>query len=283
MRNAADRAGGRGNAVPDAESAKHRQAQLRQPRLAEFVAGILRDRIVNGELGDGDLLPKQEDLMAEFRISRPTLREALRHLENEGLLTVRRGSIGGSVVEVPTAAASAYTFGLVLQSRRATIGDLADAIKQIEPIAASLCAARSDRAKAVLPALRDNVERTTEAIDDGEQFTKLSRRFHELLVESCGNETLIVMVGALERLWSEQERQWAAQVTSEGRYPAKRQRRAVLAAHSSLLDAIAAGDVDAARKIDGGHLSHSQRYALENSAAEVIRATTLRNGLRELG
>lgn len=273
----------RDDAVTDAGTARSRPQQFRQPRLAEYVADILRDRIVNGELADGDSLPKQEDLMAEFRISRPTLREALRHLENEGLLTVRRGSIGGSVVEVPTAATSAYTFGLVLQSRRASIGDLATAIEQIEPVAAALCAGRADRVKVVLPALRENVENTEAAIDDGEQFTRLSRQFHELLVGSCGNETLIVMVGALESLWSEQERQWAARVTSEGRYPSKRRRREVLTAHTSILDAIAAGDAEAARKIDAGHIVKSQLYAMDNSEAEVIRATSLRNGLRELG
>lgn len=266
-----------------AADGRGRRAQFRQPRVAEFVAGILRDRIIDGELADGDLLPKQEELMAEFGISRPTLREALRHLENEGLLTVRRGSIGGSVVGVPTAATSAYTFGLVLQSRRATISDLATAIKQIEPVAASLCATRSDRAKTVLPTLRANVERTEAAISDGEQFTRLSREFHELLVESCGNQTLIVTVGALESLWSEQERRWAARVTTEGRYPSNRHRRDVLAAHSNLLDVIAAGDADAARKIDAGHLTRSQRYALEDSESQIIRATSLRDGLRELG
>ncbi|ADP81277.1 FadR/GntR family transcriptional regulator [Pseudofrankia inefficax] len=270
-------------AEPGADQASPRPAQFRPPRVAEFVAGILRDRIIDGDLARGDSLPKQEDLMAEFRISRPTLREALRHLENEGLLTVRRGSIGGSVVEVPTAATSAYTFGLVLQSRKASISDLAAAIEQIEPLAAALCAARPDRMDAVLPGLRANVERTAAAIDDGEEFTKASREFHELMVSACGNETVIVMVGALESLWSEQERQWAARVTSEGRYPDTKQRRAVLAAHTALLDAIAAGDGEAARKIDAGHVTHSQRYALENSESQVIRATALRDSLRDLG
>ncbi len=271
------------SADPAADRARSRPAQFRPPRVAEFVAGSLRERIINGDLASGDSLPKQEDLMAEFRISRPTLREALRHLENEGLLTVRRGSIGGSVIEVPTAATSAYTFGLVLQSRKATISDLAAAIERIEPLAAALCAARPDRLETVLPALRKNVKSAGAAIDDGEEFTMVSRRFHELLVGECGNETVIVMVGALESLWSEQERQWAARVTSEGRYPQTEHRRQVLAAHTSLVDAIAAGDEDAARKIDAGHLTHSQRYALENSESQVIRATTLRDGLRDLG
>jgi hypothetical protein len=55
-------------------------------------------------------------------------------------------------ISVPTAEASAYTFGLVLRSRHATIGDLAAAIKHIEPISASLCAGRQDRAIQGLPA-----------------------------------------------------------------------------------------------------------------------------------
>src|SRR6201995_1182189 len=97
------------------------RAQLRQPRLAEVVAGGLRERIIDGTLTDGDLLPKQDELLEEFRISRPSLREALRILESEGLITVRRCNQGGSVIEAPNAESSAYMFGLVLQSRRGTV------------------------------------------------------------------------------------------------------------------------------------------------------------------
>ena len=247
-----------------------------------MVAGVLRERIVNGELGDGDLLPKQDELIEEYRISRPTLREALRILEGEGLLIVRRGSIGGSIVRMPTSDASAYTFGLLLQSRRATFGDLATAIKHIEPITASLCAARPDRGGSVVPALRANLADTEAATSDGPQFTGLARQFHELLVSCCGNETLIVTVGALESLWSEQERQWAVRAASEGFYPAERYRREVLSAHVALVDAIECGDAEAAGRLDRGHLQHSQRYTLEGSQGQAVRATALRRGLRDL-
>ena len=232
--------------VTNTEPSAGRREQLRQPRLAEVVAGVLRERIINGELGDGDLLPKQDELIDEYRISRPTLREALRILEGEGLLTVRRGSVGGSVVRMPTADASAYTFGILLQSRRATISDLATAIKHIEPIAASLCAGRRDRDREVVPVLRANVKETEAATADGPQFTALARRFHELLVGCCGNETLIVAFGALESLWSEQERQWAVRAASEGLYPEERYRRDVLSAHAAMVTAIESGDAEAA-------------------------------------
>ena len=263
-------------------SAAPRRGQLRQPRLADMVASVLRERIVDGELGDGDLLPKQDELLEEFRISRPSLREALRILESEGLLTVRRGNVGGSVVEAPNADTSAYMFGLVLQSRRGTVADLAEAIQQIEPITASLCATREDREKTVVPQLRANISDTEKAITNGPDFTVLSRQFHEEMVAACGNETLILTVGALESLWSEQERQWAQRVHSKGQYPGERYRREVLAAHKALLTAIAGGQADRAAKLAKRHLQESQHYALTEGRDQVVRATSLRSGFNHL-
>jgi GntR family transcriptional regulator, transcriptional repressor for pyruvate dehydrogenase complex len=260
-----------------------RRAQLRQPRLADMVASVLRDRIVNGELGNGDLLPKQDELLEEFRISRPSLREALRILESEGLLTVRRGNVGGSVVEAPNAESSAYMFGLVLQSRRGSVSDLADAIRHIEPITASLCAERADRVKTVAPQLQANIDECERVLGDGPRFTVLSRQFHEELVAACGNQTLILMVGALESLWSEQERQWAQRAQSQGQYPIEKYQRDVIAAHKALLAAIIAGQSEKAARIARKHLQESQHYALEGGSDAVVRATSLRNGFNRVG
>ena len=267
----------------DAADGPPRRAQLRQPRLADMVASVLRERIVNGELGNGDLLPKQDELLEEFRISRPSLREALRILESEGLLTVRRGNVGGSVVEAPNAESSAYMFGLVLQSRRGTIADLADAIRHIEPITASLCAERPDREQTVVPQLRDNISRCEKAIDDLTLFTTLAREFHEELVAACGNETLILTVGALESLWSEQERQWAQRAQSRGESPGEHYRHDVLAAHKALVDAIAAGQSEKVARIARKHLEGSQRYALGDGTNRLVTATRLRNGFNRVG
>jgi GntR family transcriptional repressor for pyruvate dehydrogenase complex len=266
-----------------APAAAPRRSQLRQPRLADMVASVLRERIVDGQLGDGDLLPKQDELLEEFRISRPSLREALRILESEGLLTVRRGNVGGSVIEAPNAETSAYMFGLVLQSRRGTAGDLAEAIQHIEPIAASLCAAREDRESTVLPQLRANIAESEAAIGDGPQFTLLGRQFHEELVAACGNQTMILTVGALESLWSEQERQWAQRADSQGQYPEEKYRREVLSAHKSLLTAIAAGQVERVTKLARRHLQESQHYSLAEGGSRVVRATSPRSGFNRPG
>jgi len=267
----------------DAADGPPRRAQLRQPRLADMVASVLRERIVNGELGNGDLLPKQDELLEEFRISRPSLREALRILESEGLLTVRRGNVGGSVVEAPNAESSAYMFGLVLQSRRGTVADLADAIRHIEPITASLCAERPDRETEVIPQLRANIAECEAAMSDGPQFTVLSREFHEQLVAACGNQTLILMVGALESLWSEQERSWAQRAHSRGQYPVEKYRRDVINAHKALVDGIAAGQADKVARLARRHLQESQHYALGDGTNRLVTATRLRNGFNRVG
>ena len=69
---------------------------IRVPKTAELVADRLRRQIIRGELREGDSLPPEADLMAAYGISRPTLREAFRVLESEGLIDVHRGSRGGA-------------------------------------------------------------------------------------------------------------------------------------------------------------------------------------------
>jgi DNA-binding FadR family transcriptional regulator len=71
------------------------------PKAAELVADALRSRILRRELVPGDRLPSEAVLMAQYGVSRPTLREALRLLEAQQLVEVRRGSRGGGVIRVP--------------------------------------------------------------------------------------------------------------------------------------------------------------------------------------
>src|ERR1700682_2895103 len=85
-------------------------------RPAEIVADELRRQIIDGELSDGDLLPRQELLVEQFNVSLVSLREALRILETEGLVSVQRGNRGGAAVHAPAKASAAYMIGLLLQS-----------------------------------------------------------------------------------------------------------------------------------------------------------------------
>src|ERR1700743_249632 len=74
---------------------------IRAPKTAELIAANLRRQIVGGGLKEGLALPPEAELMEQFRVSRPTLREAFRILEAESLITIRRGSRGGAQVTAP--------------------------------------------------------------------------------------------------------------------------------------------------------------------------------------
>ncbi len=109
---------------------------IRSPKTAELVAGTLRRMVVDGQLKDGDFLPNEAELMAHFGVSRPTLREAVRVLESERLVEVRRGSRTGARVRVPGPEIVARPAGLLLELSGATIADLMMARAGIEPMAA---------------------------------------------------------------------------------------------------------------------------------------------------
>lgn len=253
--------------------------QLSQPRVAEMVADILRTRIVDGELADGELLPKQDDLLEEFPVSRPSIREAMRILETEGLISVRRGNVGGAEVHAPTAHSAAFMLGMVMQSKQLTLNDLSEALRILEPSCAALCAGREDRHTAVVPRLREVNKEAESHLENGPEFTDLARVFHDEMVGSCGNIMLILLVGTLETLWSYHESRWAVTTDAEGRYPAVNLREAVLKAHIRITDAIDSGDEAAAHRASRKHIEEAQAYVLINNGNQRVNITGLRSRL----
>jgi DNA-binding FadR family transcriptional regulator len=250
-----------------------RGRQLAQPRVAEMVADILRARIVDGDLADGDVLPKQDDLLAEFRVSRPSIREAMRILETEGLISVRRGNIGGAEVHAPKPQSAAYMLGLVMQSQHVTLTDVAAALKILEPACAALCATREDRGREVVPRLRGLNEKAEAHIEDGPTFTRYSREWHDDMVDACGNSTMILLVGTLETIWSHHESLWADHIAAQGRYPDVKLRRLVLRAHVRMTEAIEAGNAEVAHRAASRHLEESQTYLLTADPNRRVNVT----------
>src|ERR1700730_2278077 len=151
--------------------------RIRQPRVADIVASRLRDDILSGRLSEGDVLPSQETLFQEFGVSAPALREAIHILESDGLVSVRRGNIGGAVVHLPSAERTAQMIGMVLQSRAATPADVSGALLYLEPICAGMCAAREDRMTDVVPHLEAEIRLQTEQFVDVSPYVPTASRF----------------------------------------------------------------------------------------------------------
>jgi DNA-binding FadR family transcriptional regulator len=243
--------------------------------VAELVAGALRARIVSGDLPDGASLPTLDTLVEDFGVSAPSIRQALRILEHEGLITVRRGSVGGATVHRPNAAAAAYMVGLVLQSDHVTVNDLAGSLAHLEPLCAELCARRRDRMRTVVPKLR-KAHAGSLAATDPTAFEAHARRFHEELVRGCGNDSIALMVSTLERLWFVQEASWAQRVERNVEAPSDEVRAMGLQSHAEILDAIERGDAAATVAAARDHYLHLDEHGSRTRGGGQVQATNLR-------
>jgi GntR family transcriptional regulator, transcriptional repressor for pyruvate dehydrogenase complex len=251
------------------------RTQLRQPRLAEMIASVLRQRILSGALGDGEL-PSQDKLLEEFRVSRPSLREALRILESEGLITVRRGNVGGAQVHLPKAAQAAYALAMILESKRVELDDVGTALKHLEPLCAGLCAARGDRRRTVVPQLKWIQREAYDAIDDELRLTQLTSDFHRSLVTLCGVETLSLIVGAIESIWLAHVGSWAESVAATGGFPDVEVRRDSLQEHDRIIELIEAGDSAGVEQLAREHFDPARFYRDRRDARLPIRASFTR-------
>ena len=228
--------------------------RTRLPRMAEVVADELRDAILAGEL---TVVPRLEDLIDRFKVGPPAVREAMRILETEGLITMRRGNVGGAEVHVPTPDRVAYMASLVLQSKRAELQDVGAALRQLEPLCAGMCAARGDRMEAVVPTLRALLAEQAAAVGDVPTTLGIVDRFHEAIVVGCGNETLILMVGALERIWAGHAS--AVYDRADVEQPQDAVWRAALREHERIVAAIERGDAKV-EELARRHLEATHAY-----------------------
>jgi GntR family transcriptional repressor for pyruvate dehydrogenase complex len=252
--------------------------QLRQPKLAEIVADVVRRRILDGELADGEMLPTQEIFLNEFAVSKPSMREALRILEAEGLITVRRGNVGGAVVHRPESRHAAYTLALVLQSRNVELEDVGAALQQLEGACAGLCAKRKDRKKAVVRVLQECNKRAEAALDEPLDYVRATADFHRSLAECSGNETMRLLVGSLESLWLTHVQSWAEATTESGGFPDRDYRVEGLRVHRELTDLISAGDVAGATSLAQAHFDPTQFYLAPSDGTRRVDSSTLAAG-----
>jgi GntR family transcriptional repressor for pyruvate dehydrogenase complex len=175
---------------------------IRQPRVAEIVAARLREEILSGRLKQGDVLPSQESLFQEFGISPPALREAIHILETDGLISVRRGNVGGAVVHLPSAARTAHMISMVLQTRASTPADVSEALLHLEPICAGMCASREDRMTEVVPHLQAEIDLQTEQFDDLSRYgfgVPVRQRADDPAHRLAGNDLVGTRVLGVER------------------------------------------------------------------------------------
>lgn len=244
-----------------------RGADVRPPKTGELVARRLRRMIVEGGLADGDFLPHESSLMEHFGVSRPTLREAFRVLESEGLIELRRGSRTGARITVPGPEAVARPAGLLLQLGSATLSDVYVARSAVEPAAARLLALSGDEER--YAALESALEEERANLSDPELFATGSAVFHLRLVQLSGNQTLALMAGMIYEIIARQTRR-AVRANPPAAGEIREDYLRALRAYEKLVKLVRLGRADEAERFWRKHLEVADELVLAGEEATRV-------------
>lgn len=172
------------------------------PKRALVLAGAIREKIVRGDLAPGDPLPVEAALMEEHQASRFIVREAMRVLEVEGLVAIRRGPGGGPRVLRPSIAVAAQAVGIQFQLLDVALLEVWEVRTDLCARAVSELAVSEHRAEAIV-GLQVLVARLA-GIETSEEFPLRWVELTEELVRLAGNDARYVLVRALHEITESQ-------------------------------------------------------------------------------
>ncbi|MGV0833963.1 FadR/GntR family transcriptional regulator [Mycolicibacterium thermoresistibile] len=237
------------NAHPEFRDVTPRAKQPEMPpKRAELVAQRIVRMIHDEDLQVGDPLPVEAAMYESFGVGRSTLREALRILEQQGVIDIKPGRGGGPTVSAPDSRHLASTLALLLQFSHTPFRAVLETRQYVEPIAAALCA--KHRSERVLEQLKTVVDRML-ANPSEDVFLADNARFHELIAEGSQNPLLGYFINSLD---------WIIDGARLGVEYNRPERRHVATIHAEIFDAIKAGDEHAARAVMDRHMQETYDF-----------------------
>src|SRR3954447_16120231 len=222
----------------------------RPPKAAMLVAQrIVRDAL-RDNLKPGDLLLPERTMLEKYQTGRGTLREALRLLEFQGVISLRPGPRGGPVLQSPDASHLAGTVVLLMQLQQAPFRTIVEVRSALEPMISSLAAQRMSQE--ALDELNETIEQMRRQMADQQSFLDANKRFHDVIAWSSGNALFGYIVDSLSGIMDG---------TAIGiDYPSHR-RQAILKAHVEIFDALKARDPEESEARMREHIDAYERYA----------------------
>jgi DNA-binding FadR family transcriptional regulator len=248
------------------------RSPIHVPKTSEIVADKIRAQIIRGELNEGDTLPPEGQLMETLGISRPTLREAFRILEAEGLISVVRGSRTGAKVHRPSVELVSRYAGYVLESHGTTVADLYQARLAIEPSVVRWLA--TDKGRGSTARLRDLLASMATLIDEDrhDEFIDKVEVFHQTLVAATGLKTLTFLSRMLLNLAARHQHDY------QRRHPRaldarRKSSRVGLRSYEKVIDLIEAGEVEPAVAHWRLHLKNANAtWTSDGEGARVVES-----------
>lgn len=210
----------------------------RVPKASDILANRLTARVLGQGLEPGERLPSESELMETYDFSRGTVREALRLLETDGLISIKRGRNGGIRASQPDLSRLNRSMALLLTSQETTVREFFVFRMLIEPAAAALAAenATDEQRDALLAIAEDD-----SPISDVSQ----SADFHGTIGEATNNDLFSIMLSLLHDVL-----EWHAYSEQLSVEDLKGTQRA----HVAIAKAVVKGDARAAEKAMQRHL-----------------------------
>ena len=217
------------------------------PKAADVLAAVLREKILGGNIEEGATLPNERELGVQSGLSRASVREALRILEGEGLITTRIGRNGGSAVLRPSSASIERSVGIFIRGQGIRLEAVLETRSAIEPPSARFAAMhRTEADLEEIEKAHAKLERASQA-EDIPAYIRANLDWHVQVVRASHNELLIAFIAAIS--------QSVYVATDLEGFNSPEVREAVIHAHRSVTDAIRARDGDAAARRMGRHVS----------------------------
>ena len=167
------------------------------PKASGVLADELRERILTGELAEGDPLPAERELVKQAQMSRATVREALRILEVQNLVRIKAGRAGGAFVQRPTTKSMANSVSMLIRGRHIKLVDLMETREALEPFCAELAAGnRTDEDLAELVRANDAIAEPQACLA---QFLQANLDWHVGVATASHNELLTGFMSALSQ------------------------------------------------------------------------------------
>lgn len=231
---------------------------VKRQRVSESVANQIKQAIFSGRLAPGHKLPPEREMAEQFATSRVALREALRGLEQEGMIEIRRGFGGGAfVADFDNALrALADSLNTVVKLGQARSGHLTEVRSMLEPVMARLAAARATAED--IRAIRLVVEAQEAELAAGVLSRKFDMEFHRAVAAACHNPVLSIVVTAIND--AIREAIYRSRLTEE-------MRRQVVRFHRQVFEAIAGRDQQRAMRWMQEHVVAVEQHVSMNGKA----------------
>jgi GntR family transcriptional repressor for pyruvate dehydrogenase complex len=222
----------------------------RPPKTSMLVARRIMRDVVREGLKPGDLLRSEREMLEKYETGRATLRESLRLLEFQGVISIKPGFGGGPVLLAPDASHLSSTVILLMQLKEAPFRTIVEVRSALEPVISSLAATRITSES--LDALATTISDMHSSVGDQQVFLDANKRFHDVISQSSGNPLFGYIIESLLGIMD------GAAIGID--YPLRR-RSGILLAHENIYEALKASDTQASESLMRTHILEYVTYA----------------------